>query len=103
MEPCSRALRSAASRLVLGAGASVIDRSACAMQRRSVAHARLRLIATVRADDLMPRVDLRVLGGEVLREPLDQVDGAMRAAGAADGDRQIAAIGAAQLRDPVLE
>ena len=36
-------------------------------------------------------------------QPLDQVHRAMLAAGAADRDRQIAAIGAHQLRDPVLQ
>ena len=48
-------------------------------------------------------MDLRVLGGEVLREPLDQVDRAMLAAGATDRDREIAAVRAGQLGNPVLE
>src|SRR5512147_692213 len=104
MEPCSSALRSAASRLVFGAGASVIGVTGCKSTARSVP--KLEVLtrgASLLLDDLVARVDLRVLRGEVLREALDQVNGAMLAAGAADRDRQVAAVGAAQLGDPVLE
>ena len=36
-------------------------------------------------------------------DALDQVDGAVLAAGATDGDRQIAAVGLAELGDPAIQ
>ena len=48
---------------------------------------------------LVARVDLRIFAGEVPREPLDKVDRAVLAAGAADRDRQVAAVGARVARE----
>ncbi len=47
--------------------------------------------------------ELRVLRAEVCREPLDEVDGAVLAAGAADCDSKVAAVGLLVFGQPALD
>src|SRR5262245_10410708 len=56
-----------------------------------------------RREHLVAGVNVCVLRTEGLGEAFDEINGAMLTAGATNGDREIAAIGARELGNPVLE
>src|SRR6187402_2632908 len=65
--------------------------------------ARVLLARAVSADYLVPRVDLWKFRREMSRETFHKIHRAMLAAGTANGDRQITAVGAYQLGYPMFQ